>query len=209
MFSNRVEITVKSQEGEVLHSYAKDNVISDDFLATNGRIFFNNTLNSFNGPFFSPIAFLLPDGTQWASYPGWDARNPWAPYTCTLNNSLNSSASTLQQGLNKNGYNTNEAFNTSNLHNPVAANQYRWRMFYTWNQLPTDIQLKAVGLTALQSDIYSGISYGSPANATPSNFCPQTLVIIPTSFLVHGLVGATNVPDVLEVSYFISVVGAA
>jgi hypothetical protein len=209
MFSNRVEITVKSQEGEVLHSFVKDNVISDDFLVPFGRLFFNATLNQFAGTFFSPIAFLLPDGTEWASYPGWDARNPWAPYTCTLNNSNNISASTLPQGLSKFGYNTNEASNTSNLHNPVAANQYRWRMFYSWNQLPTDLQLKAVGLTGLQTDVFNGVSFGAPASGVPANFAPESLVIIPTSFLVHGLVGATNIPDVLEVSYFISVVGAA
>src|SRR5271163_1339293 len=120
MYSNRVEIIVKSQEGKILHQYAKDNVISDDFLVPSLRIFDNSTLANSLGTFISPFAFLLPDGSKWTTYPGWDPRNPWAPYTNTLNNSLNFSANALIQGLNKTGYQTNEALNTSNLHNPVA-----------------------------------------------------------------------------------------
>jgi len=201
MYSNRVEIVVKSQEGEVLHQYTKDNVISDDFLVPSDRIFDNKTLSGFGGTQFSPAAFLLPDGAEWASYPGWDARNPWAPYTNTLNNSTNSSANQLISGLSK--------ASPNNLSVPNASTQYRWKMFYSWTQLPVDLQLKAIGLTLMQSDAFNSTLFGSPANGVPANFCPQTLVILPSSFLVHGLTGSTGVPDVLEISYFISVVGAA
>jgi hypothetical protein len=200
MYSNRVEITVKSQEGEVLHQYAKDNAICDDFLVPNLRIFDNSTTNSSLATYSQPSAFLLPDGTEWTVYPGWDPRNPWAPYTTTLNNSLNNSANTLIQGLSKNSPN--------NLTSPSNATSYRWKMFYSWTQLPVDLQLRAVGLTGLQTDVYNGTLFGYVSN-TPANFCPQTLVVLPSSFLVHGLTGSTGIPDVLEVSYFISVVGAA
>lgn len=200
MYSNRVEVVVKSQEGEVLHQYAKDNAISDDFLVPTLRIFDNSTLSSSAGTFSSPLAFLLPDGAEWAIYPGWDPRNPWAPFTNTLNNSLNFSANTLALGLSKNSPN--------NLSGPNTSTQYRYKMFYSWTQLPVDLQLKAIGLTGMQTDVHNPILFGAITN-TPANFCPQTLVILPSSFLVHGLTGSTGVPDVLEVSYFISVVGAA
>src|SRR5271170_1602816 len=106
MYSNRVEIIVKSQEGEVLHQYAQDNAICDDFLVPNLRIFDNSTLNNSGGTGSSPLAFLLPDGSEWASYPlPFDPKNPWAPYTNTLNNSLNFSANALVLGLSKNSPN--------------------------------------------------------------------------------------------------------
>jgi|SRR5271157_111029 len=200
MYSNRVEIVVKSQDGEILHQYAKDNAISDDFLVPSLRIFDNSTEASFGGTFSSPFAFLLPFGTEWATYPGWDPRNPWAPYTNTLNNSLNFSANTLILGLSKSSPN--------NLTAPSTATQYRWKMFYSWSQLPNDLNLKAIGLTGMQTDVHNSILFGAVTN-TPANFCPQTLVVLPSPFLVHGLTGSTGIPDVLEVSYFISVVGAA
>src|SRR5271168_2377126 len=133
MYSNRVEIVVKSQEGEILHQYAKDNAISDDFLVPSLRIFDNSTLGSFSGTFSSPFAFLLPDGSEWTTYPGWDPRNPWAPFTNTLNNSLNFSANTLILGLSKSG--------PDNLSGPNSTTQYRWKMLYSWSQLPVDLQL--------------------------------------------------------------------
>src|SRR5271170_6930300 len=200
MYSNRVEIKVKSQEGEVLHEFAKDNAISDDFLVPTLRIFDNSTLANSGGTFSSPLAFLLPDGADWAIYPAWDPRNPWAPYTNTLNNSLNFSANTLILGLSKNS--------PDNLSGPNATTGYRYKMFYSWTQLPNDLQLKAVGLTGMQTDVYTSTLFGATTNI-PAQFCPQTLVTLPSSFLVHGLTGSTGIPDVLEVSYFISVVGAA
>jgi hypothetical protein len=200
MYKNRVEIVIKSQDGEILHQYAKDNDICDDFLVPTQRIFDNSTTSSFQGTFSSPYAFLLPDGAEWTTYPGWDARNPWAPYTNTLNNSTNFSANTLIQGLSKTS--------PINLTPPQTSTQYRWKMFYSWNQLPVDLQLRAIGLTGMQTDVYTSTLFGAVSNI-PANFCPQTLVVLPSSFLVHGLTGSTGIPDVLEVSYFISVVGAA
>lgn len=200
MYNNRVEIVIKSKDGKVLNEYAKNNAISDDFLAPAFRIFDNTTLAQFGGSFGSPAAFLLPDGAEWTSYPGWNPRNPWAPYTCTVNNSANNTANTL--------YNTLSKQSPNNLTLPQSSTQYRWKMFYSWTQLPVDLQLKAVGLTGLQTDVFNTTLFGQVANQ-PVQFCPEALVILPTSFLVHGLSGATGVPDVLEVSYFISVVGAA
>ena len=184
MYRNRLEIVVKSQEGEILHQYAKDNAISDDFIVTSNRIFEGTQV---------ALAFLLPDGAEWASYPGWDARNPWAPYTCTVNNSVVVTSQPLYAGATLSG--------------PNSSTQYRWKMFFTWNNLPNDLQLKAVGLTGLQRDVFNGSLYGLN-NLAQVNFCPETLVILPTSFLVHGFVPG-GVPDILELSYFISVVGAA
>jgi hypothetical protein len=186
MFSNRVEITVKSQEGELLYEYAKDNAVSDDFIVTSGRIFDNNGL--------TPAAFLLPDGAEWTSYPGWDSRNPWAPYTCTVSNSVILGS-------------TQPLYAFPSVSGPNGSTQFRYKMFYQWNNLPNDLQLKAIGLTGMQRDQIDGHLYGI-VNQSPINFTPETLVVLPSSFLVHGLVPG-GVPDVLEVSYFISVVGAA
>jgi hypothetical protein len=80
-------------------------------------------------------------------------------------------------------------------------------MAFSWNNLPNDLQLKAVGLTGVQRDTFSSNLYGDN-NLVQVNFCPETLVILPTSFLVHGVVPG-GVPDILELSYYISVVGAA
>src|SRR5271168_2672434 len=165
MYSNRVEIKVKSQEGEVLHEFAKDNAISDDFLVPTLRIFDNSTLANSGGTFSSPLAFLLPDGADWAIYPAWDPRNPWAPYTNTLNNSLNFSANALVLGLSKNSPN--------NLSLPTTATSYRYKMFYSWSQLPVDLQLRAIGLTGMQTDVFNPTLFGAVTD-TPANFCPQT-----------------------------------
>jgi|SRR5271157_4389385 len=203
MFKNRVEIVVKNKDGEILHEYAKDNAISDDFLVNLGRIFFNETTGAFSGAYSSPVAFLLPDGPLWTGLPAFDRQNPYAPYVVTANNIVNSSANQLYSGLSKSGPN--------NLTPPSAATQNRWKMFYTWTQLPVDLQLRAIGLTALQTDMYNGQydTFGLLGNGFAAVFIPETLIVLPSAFLIHGLSGATNIPDVLEISYFISVIGAS
>jgi len=203
MYQNRVELVVKNKDGEVLHSYAKDNAICDDFLVTYGRIFFNETTNGFAGSGSSPIAFLLPDGPIWTGLPAFDRQNPYAPYVVTANNIANPSANQLYSALSKSGPN--------NLTPPSAATQNRWKMFYSWTQLPVDLQLRAIGLTAINSDEYNGQlgTFGLLGNGLAATFIPQALVVLPSAFLIHGLSGATNIPDVLEISYFISIIGAS
>lgn len=196
-FHNSVEVVVKSgSTGEVEHRFQKDNSISDDLLVSLGRIFINDSVGN-SGAQNAPFAFLLPDGADWTGFV-WDRTNPYAPYTATLNNTLNNSVDALWKGR-------------ASLTNPSAATGNRWKMFFTWTQLPADLQLKAIGLTALQYDVYNSQSYGIPSNGVPCNFVPQALVVIPTSFLVHGAppYGSTGVPDIVEVSYYLSVVGAS
>jgi len=203
MFQNRVEIVIKNKAGEILNEYAKDNAISDDMLVNAGRIFFNATTNSFEGAYSSPILFLLPDGPLWTGLPAFDRQNPYAPYVVTANNISNNAANQLGAGLSK--------ASPNNLTPPSAATQNRWKMFYSFTQLPVDLQLRAIGLTAWQSDEFPGSysAFGLPGSGLAAVFIPQSLVVLPAAFLIHGLSGATNIPDVLEVSYFISVIGAS
>jgi hypothetical protein len=203
MFQNSVEIVVKNKAGEIIHEFKKDNAICDDFLVNYGRIFMNDALNSFNGPYSSPVAFLLPDGPLWTGLPAFDRTNPYAPYVLTNNNVTNGSANELYAALTKSSPN--------NLTPPSTATQNRWKMFYSWSQLPLDLQLRAIGLTAMQTDQISNgyVGFGLYGNALPAVFVPETLIVLPSAFLVHGLSGATNIPDVLEISYFISVIGAS
>lgn len=201
-------VVKSSKTGEVTASWGKDNAISDDFLCALGRIYLNTTNGSpFEGSYYSPEAFLLPDDPiggpfLWPSFV-WDRTNPWAPYTCTANNITNTGPGVQGyfQALTKSGPN--------NLTPPSTATQFRWKMFYSWSDLVFDIQLKAIGLTALQSNMYDYPVFGVPGNGQPSNYVPETLVILPSSILVHGTNGGVGTPDILEISYFLSVVGAS
>ncbi len=209
-FHNSVELVVRSGvTGEEIFAY-KDNAISDDFLVTYGRLYTNTSLNgdSFHN---QPVCFLLPDDpvpgpsspwTLWNTATGGTLprMDPWAPYCYSASNSQDSSADQLYKtkGTGLPGYTP-----------PSLATGFRHKLFYSWSNLPVNLQLKAIGLTDMQPEIYLEYAMGVVGNGLPAIFVPQTLVVLAQSILVHGRNGGATTPDILEISYFLSVVGAS
>ena len=201
-FHNSIELIVRDGvTGEEKVAY-KDNAISDDFLVTAGRIYVNISLgNTFTS---QPVCFLLrDDGGGETAWSAWTTAtggtlprmDPWAPYCYSLNNVGDATADTLYKGK------TYTA--------PSVATGFRHKLFYSWTQLPFNIQLKAIGLTDMQPEYYSQYAVGLVGAGLPAIFVPQALVVLPQSILVHGRNGGTTTPDILEVTYFLSVVGAS
>jgi hypothetical protein len=193
-FENPVSIKVRSGDtGEVLYSHDTENAISDDVLCGYGSVFIT-TLGSGSGP----ACFLLPDGSNWSGFT-YDRANPWAPYCITANNAFDGSAQSQWQ------YKTTYTPPS----NPVTGQH---KLFFEWTNLPTNLQLKAIGLTGWQSNASGGNlnpNLFGVVNSQATVFVPQTLVVLPTSILIHGRNGGSTTPDVLEISYFLSIVGAS
>ena len=198
-FENEVSVTVRNGEtGEITYQYDDHNAISDDLLGTYQHIFYTDYAQNAAPPF----CFILPDGTQWSGFT-YDRTNPWAPYCITANNSVDTGASTQWQSRTSPGGYTAPS-------NPVTG---RHKLFFQWNNLPLDFTLRAIGLTGWQSDDTSSgdivdDSFGV-TNLAPTVFVPQTLLVLPSGVLVHGRNGGSGTPDILQVSYFLSIVGTS
>jgi hypothetical protein len=192
-FENPVAITVRSGEtGEIRHEWHGENAISDDVLCAYGQVFYTN-LNAGPGPY----CFLLPDGANWTGFT-YNRQEPYAPYCISVNNFITS------------GQNPFQAKTTYTAPSNWVTGQHKF--FYEWNNLSNNIQLKAIGLTGWQNNASGGNlnpNVFGLTNAEPIILIPQTLVVLPTSILIHGNNGGSTTPDVLEVSYFLSVVGAS
>ncbi len=201
-FDNTYVVTVRSGEtGNVLLEQNGRNTISDDFLCARGKVFVSD--NFVDG---LPYCFLLPDGAAWTGF-SWDRTNPWAPYCTTANNVVDTGAQVLYNATTSTGCSITKPYDTGN------ANVNKWKLFYRWSLLPINLQLKAFGLTGWQSNV-TAYAVGASANQQQTTFVPQTLVVLPVSILVRGRNVSTpnpvaaQTPDVLEVTYFLSIVGA-
>jgi hypothetical protein len=188
-FDNEVQITLRSSvTGKVLGEYTSHNDVSDDILASGRNIYSNDTLNDVR-----PWCFLLRDGPLWSGFT-WDRKNPWAPYTCSPNNLYGGSFD-----------------GTANPHwRAYSSCSYvggRWKLFYQWTQLADDLQLKALGLTGWDADQSNLAQKSGCITNAWSVFTPQTLIVLPTPIPVKGRKGGTQVQDILEISYYLSVVG--
>ena len=188
-FDNTVDLVIRAGDtGEVLQGVSTHNDISDDLLGSGRHIYANDIVNESR-----PYCFILRDGPDWSGFT-WNRKNPWAPYCFVPNNLYNG------------------AFDaTANPHwraqSSCALVNGRWRLFYQWTQLADDIQLKALGLTGWDGGVANVPNcYGMVTNAW-SVVVPQTLIILPTPILVRGRKGGTQVQDILEISYYLSVVG--
>lgn len=205
-FDNEVLVQViDGKTGKVREEFAGPNAISDDFLcggSAGGRIFDTDS--------GTPFCFLLPDGPNWTGFT-WDRTNPWAPYSISTNNSADNGAEPFFAPHPP--QNPSVAFlapdGVTGLPVPTGV-PGRWRLNFTWGVpgLPFDFQLRAIGLTDIQNDIVQQL-YGIPSIAAQSIFLPLTLVVLPSAVLVHGRDGGAGTPDVLNVSYFLSIVGAS
>ncbi len=199
-FDNEVTITVRSgKTNEVLYEITHDNAISDDILCPTGNIFIQQQPNG------APYCFILPDGPNWSGFT-YDRSNPWAPYCVTANNSVDNAADTQWQRWVVSGGFT-----------PPVGVLGKYKLFYQWSNLPQDFQLRAIGLTGWQSQITSGDTpdniFGAGISPNqiniPSVFIPQTLVVLPSAIMIHGRNFGTETPDVLQISYFLSIVGTS
>ena len=141
---------------------------------------------------------------EWSGFT-YDRMNPWAPYCITANNSVDNSANPqwqARQGIG--GYTP-----------PTNTVTGKHKLFFQWSNLPLDFNLRAIGLTGWQSDVSTAtlVDYnfgaGTSVNLQPTVFVPQTLLVLPSAVLVHGRNGGSGTPDVLQISYFLSIVGTS
>jgi hypothetical protein len=201
-YENPVEVTIRSGEtGDVKYHYDGHNAISDDILGQYARIYFT----SFAASSSVPYCFILPQvSTEWTGFT-FDRTNPWAPNCITANNFVDNSAQPQWQPRQGVGGFTGPS-------NTVTG---KAKLFFQWSDLPTDFNLRAIGLTGWQSDTFNGdigdyaFGAGNTVNLQPTVFVPQTLLVLPSSVLVHGRNGGAGTPDVLQISYFLSIVGTS
>lgn len=186
-FDNEISLTVRDGEtGEVRHQLTQHNDISDDMLASGRNIYVNDFIEDPR-----PYCFLLRDGADWSGFT-WNRKNPWAPYCYVPNNLYGGSFDAI----------ANPHWRAQS---GCSAAGGRWRLFYQWTQLADDLQLKALGLTGWDS-AYPAATYGMVTDAW-SVIVPQSLIVLPTPVLVRGRKGGTQLQDILEISYYLSVVG--
>lgn len=203
-FENEVSITVRDgKTGEIAYQYDAPNAISDDILGSYGHVFYT----AFAASISAPYCFILPDGTQWSGFT-YDRSNPWAPYCVTANNSVDLTPGVDPQWKARAGVGGYTA--------PSNTVTGRHKLFFSWSNLPLDFTLRAIGLTGWQSDTTGSgdipdfnFGAGSSVNQQPTVLVPQTLVVLPSGVLVHGRNGGSGIPDVLQVSYFLSIVGTS
>ena len=189
-FKNEIQITVRSGEtGKVLHEIDTHNDISDDMLAAEYHTYFNAKGNT-----GTPWCFLLQDGPLWSGFT-WDRTNPWAPYCYSQNN--------LYQGVADTSADMRYAGNTWTW----DAASKRHKFWFRWTKLADDITLRAFGLTGWNSFVEQWPQCYGIQNNAPVVFCPQSLVVLPTPILIHGRKAGSQIPDTLELSYYLSLVG--
>jgi hypothetical protein len=193
------EVTVKLISGatnEVLLDETKENAISDDFLCPTGYIYQNGVHGS-----ETPYCFLLPDGPNWTGFV-YDRQNPWAPYSTTASNYIDNTADPLWKSY---------AASSSGTYTAPYGVLGTTQLFFQWSNLPVNLELRGIGLTAVQSNNGNNGDvpdqwFGAVADE-PVIFVPETLVILPSAILVHGRNGGVGTPDILQITYTLSVVG--
>lgn len=201
-FTNEVRIVVREGDsGAIVHDSQQHNDISDDFTCGRDVILMNHVSNT-----AQPYCFLLPDdagsppSTEWSGFV-FDRVDPWAPFA-TQSNNYNHSGTIIDASADSNWktkVSLTAPYGTGNTTSPD------WKFFFRWSALPQNLQLKAIALTGWQNDLDDSV-FG--AGLSPVIFKPQTLVVLPTSILIRGRQSGAQTPDVLEVSYFLSIVGA-
>lgn len=203
-FNNPVEITVRSGEtGEIKEQVHVKNDTADSFACPDTRIY---TRDKRNG---RPYLALLPDDPPDVEPKRWDEflseygqsydplkvtatfnnawrKDPWAPYAYH----------TGRQGdLEAEPYWASHTW---------TMQHDKHRLFYRWIKLPgVMFHLRAMGLFGFDSteDAMSGITGDEAAF-----FHLQTLLVLPRALKIKGRDKGNQVPDILEISYYISAV---
>lgn len=203
-YDNLVQITIKSGDtGEVLQQVETHNDTSDMFTTGDVRIYTRDRRSG------RPALLLLQDDppgqTKWDEFlttygvgynPTQVASNfnnawrkdPWAPYSYHLGRGGDTEAERHYAG------------------HSWSMQGAKHRLFYKWIKLPgVQFNLRAMGLGGFDSsggdDPVDGLTGDSPAF-----FRLQTLLVLPTALPIKGRDSGNQTPDILEVSYYVSVV---
>lgn len=180
-YINQLEIQlVKPDTNEITTVY---NSTSDDFLCGFGAIYSKCAANNQN----YMQAVIFPDGPAWSGYT-WNPRDPWIPYSCLPNKPDDPSASSLNQTPTV----TYDSVNR------------RFKYYYQWLKLDYDFNLRAIGLTLW--DYFDAAACGCAA-AGYHSYPVGALAVLPSAIPIKGQIGGTQTPDILQVSYYISLVG--
>jgi hypothetical protein len=200
---NNIHVCVRSgKTGQLVYDSQEHNDIADDFRCASGSAFIAALKNT-----SQPYCFLLPDGGDWSGFT-FDPTNPSAPY-CINGNDYDHTGAQQDTGADL-SYKT-KAYLAPPWDPTNNATTGKWKFFFQWTALPVDFTLKAVALTAWQTS-FSDFCFG-PA-ASPAIFVPETLAVLPSPITVKGRNAtvpsniATQTPDILQVSYYLSIVGA-
>jgi hypothetical protein len=201
--NNEIRVKVRSgSTGEIIFDSQEHNDVADDFRCASGFIF-----TCVEKAASQPYCFLLPDGASWAGF-AFDPANPSAPY-CLTNNNYNHSGAVQDNAADL--FYKGKVYLAPPWDPANNATTGKWKFFFQWSALPIDFTLKAVGLTAWQNN-NSDFVFG--ASASPTVFVPDTLAVLPVSITIKGRNPSvpssisTQTPDVLQVSYYLSIVGA-
>jgi hypothetical protein len=203
-YENVVEITIKSGEtGEVLQQVETHNDTSDNFAAPDVRIYVHDRRGN------HPYLFLLQDDpsgqTKWdkfltqygvgynplqvtANFNNAWRKDPWAPYSYHQGRGGDTQADHYWAG------------------NTWAMQGGKHRLFFKWVKLPgVMFNLRAMGLGSFEytggDDAVDGVT-----GDTPGFFRLQTLLVLPAALHIRGRDNGNQTPDILEVSYYVSVV---
>jgi hypothetical protein len=182
-YDNDVAITILHGDG-TKDSTTFKNSVCDDFLGGFGGLYFKNPFS--NGNYLQAV--LFPDGPLWSGWT-WNPRDPWVPYACQSNAAVDSGASPISQPW------SSDTFDQAS---------FRYKLYYQWIKLESDFTLKAVGLTMWDNFGYT--ECGCVAN-TYQAFPVGTLAVLPSPLQVKGSNGGAQTPDILQVSYYLSLVG--
>ena len=179
IFSNELELSLI--RGEDVTSVKFKNSTCDDFLAG-----FHSVYSKAGADSDSFSAVLLQDGPRWAGWT-WDPHDPWVPYGLVSNKPSDGEAVTISQS-------------------PGLAwdeGKGKWKLSYQWSKLDVDFELKAIGLT--KWDYFSRVECGmdSPYGAFP--LC--AVAVLPQALHIKGRNQGSQIPDILQVSYYLSLVG--
>jgi hypothetical protein len=180
IFKNSLDISViRGGAEEVTHI---ENSVADDFLCGLQGVYMK-------GPWTPDRlqAVLLPDGPRWDSWT-WDPRDPWTPYPCLANHPNDTEAVNIHQQA---------SYNWDSVQNKA-------RLSYQWTKLDQDFALKAVGLTNWDwfDNTQIGVS-GQGYTCIPV----ATIAVLPQPLVIKGRNSGAQVPDILQVSYYLSLIG--
>lgn len=180
MFDNTVNIVLRDgSTNEIKENIELHNDINEDIITHHYQLYRFPSLDMNH-----PQCALYLDGPKWDGFV-WNPKNPWCPYTITKNRTADASADTI--------YQTRQSLTSVN---------GKWKLFYRWNKLPDDILLKAVGLINwFGEDVINGVLDSTTI------LTPDTLLILPAPITVKGRKLGTQVPDILEITYWLSITG--
>jgi hypothetical protein len=179
-FQNNLDITLIHGDGSS-ETVKIENSVSEDFkIGLKGAYHFES----------NPIAVLLPDGPRWDGWV-WDSNDPWVPYPLLENHPLDSTARNLYL----------ETISSS-------FSSGKQKFLYRWDGvgLDVDFSLKAIGLLNCGT-LNGGTEQGLTGQGYIGLSKIDALALLPSPITIKGRLMGAQTPDILEVFYYISLVG--